>query len=127
MTGQCKFGAKCNRLHPSVVPSPEPQQVLTLMLPLAMVLQVMPIAPTQPSAAMPAVPQRRLPAAPRALPSLPAVDLHSLGPVTVWPPSPDSHPPAFQPLAPAASFPGALPTPTAPAATATPVPSNHRL
>eukprot|EP00667_Euglena_gracilis_P010469 EG_transcript_10661 len=47
MTGQCKFGAKCNRLHPSVVVSQQPQPTMTMLLPLAAVPQAVLMAPLE--------------------------------------------------------------------------------
>eukprot|EP00667_Euglena_gracilis_P008461 EG_transcript_8571 len=47
LTGKCKFGPKCSRLHPTVVVDPQPQAGLALLLPL-------PVAPApapQPSLA----------------------------------------------------------------------------
>eukprot|EP00668_Euglena_longa_P027194 GGOE01034021.1.p1 GENE.GGOE01034021.1~~GGOE01034021.1.p1 ORF type:complete len:364 (+),score=27.06 GGOE01034021.1:41-1093(+) len=70
MTGQCRFGAKCSKLHPSVVVSPPAQPVMTLLLPVAVMPQPVLVTSAEPMAAS-SVPQQRqeLPASPALLPT----------------------------------------------------------
>eukprot|EP00667_Euglena_gracilis_P001913 EG_transcript_1914 len=116
MTGTCKFGAKCSRLHPSVVAGPQPQQVVTLMLPLAVGPQAalaLPTVPARAPAAPPAAPQY-----PQPQPAVPPTGLW-LGPVvTVRPPcpartAPASWPVLMAPASPVPRTPGAPPPPAA--------------
>eukprot|EP00668_Euglena_longa_P022958 GGOE01028617.1.p1 GENE.GGOE01028617.1~~GGOE01028617.1.p1 ORF type:complete len:261 (-),score=66.31 GGOE01028617.1:1486-2241(-) len=47
MTGQCKFGAKCNKLHPVLVPQPI-RPVVTIPMPVVFVPQYVPATPPLP-------------------------------------------------------------------------------
>eukprot|EP00667_Euglena_gracilis_P024405 EG_transcript_28060 len=52
MTGTCKFGAKCSRLHPVSV-NPQPQPMMTVLLPVAVVPQPVLVTPPDVLAAPP--------------------------------------------------------------------------
>eukprot|EP00667_Euglena_gracilis_P020683 EG_transcript_22459 len=76
MAGQCKFGSKCNKLHP-VVLSPASQPALAVPRPQQ------PVAPTP--AAVAVVPQRRCPATPPFPSPLPSPTASPLPPLPAAP------------------------------------------
>eukprot|EP00668_Euglena_longa_P020500 GGOE01025496.1.p3 GENE.GGOE01025496.1~~GGOE01025496.1.p3 ORF type:complete len:271 (+),score=47.09 GGOE01025496.1:33-815(+) len=84
MTGQCKFGTKCNKVHPIVIAQPT-QAVM------AIPLQASSQLPLVPNPAAPAVVRAGIPQAPRCSPP-------RYGPVA--PPPPQSPPPRIVPATP---------------------------
>eukprot|EP00667_Euglena_gracilis_P007489 EG_transcript_7570 len=99
MTGQCKFGAKCSKLHPSVAVSAQPQPTMALVLPWGLATQPVEVVPGP----VPLLPPPQ-PAATPALPPAP-VDVRVGAPlITVGPPG----------LGTPASWSGSLPVPPRP-------------
>eukprot|EP00668_Euglena_longa_P008462 GGOE01010180.1.p2 GENE.GGOE01010180.1~~GGOE01010180.1.p2 ORF type:complete len:251 (-),score=51.93 GGOE01010180.1:1361-2083(-) len=87
MTGQCKFGAKCNKLHPAFIPQP----VVTLPMPVVFVPQFIPaLIPSIPSRNKPHVAPKRPPPQPFQLPMM-------IGNPTANPPPPQHIMPSFTP------------------------------
>eukprot|EP00667_Euglena_gracilis_P016019 EG_transcript_16696 len=63
MTGQCKFGAKCSKLHPSVLIGPQLQPAATIALPIALTSKRVPKSTSAPSPPSPTAQRREQPAA----------------------------------------------------------------